>query len=43
MNHLALIQEGKQNLDASAYNLLKNQYIKIPSKKKEIDRHVSMT
>ena len=43
IDHLALIQEWKQNLDAAAYEKNVHQEIKIPPKKKEINCHGIMT
>ena len=39
LDHPALIEEWKQNLDAAAYEKNLNQYVKIPSVQKKIDRN----
>ena len=43
INHPALIQEQKQNLDAAAYEIILNEEVKILSKSKEIDNHDSQS
>ena len=43
IDHTALIPERKQNLDADDYEDKFNKEIKLPSNKKEIDLHGSMT
>ena len=39
LDHPSLIKEWGGNIDAAAYKKILNKVIKIPSKKKEIDRH----
>ena len=39
LDHTALIEEWKQNVDAAAYENNLNQDVKIPSIKKKIDRN----
>ena len=39
LDHPALIEEWKQNLDAAFYEKNSNKGIDLPSKKKYIDRH----
>ena len=36
LDHTALIEEWKQNLDAAAYEKNLNQYVKIPSVQKKL-------
>ena len=42
LDHPALIEERKQNIYAAAYGKKLNQDLKLPSKKKNIDRHDSL-
>ena len=43
IDHPVLITECKQNIDSSAYERYINKEIKLPSKKKEINRHDNIT
>ena len=43
INHPALIQEQKQNIDAAAYEIILNEEVKILFKSKEIDNHDSQS
>ena len=42
LDHPALLEEQKQNIYADAYEKNLNQYVKLPSKKKEMDIHDSL-
>ena len=39
IDHPALIEEWKQHIDAAAYEKNLDQYVKMPSIKKKIDRN----